>query len=141
MFNLKAASLAAAVVLVAGSAHAECDAAAAAEECKGMLDDGYSVMKTYELSGEEGKAFAIEDDNVMTSRMSYQVVLCGPAAEETEFMLETGSRTQVADNKSGDGLKTKVSIEPERMSVYYLIFNGPEDPEMCGAAVVGVKKK
>ena len=57
-----------------------------------------------------------------------------------EFALETSTRKPVLSNKSGDAMQAMTTFKPERMSVYYLVFKGPEGAETCGAAVVGVKK-
>ena len=71
------AAFAAGVVLFAGAAHAACDAAAQIEQCKGQLDAGYNVLNTYALDGQDGKITSVVDDNVLSSRMSYQLVICG----------------------------------------------------------------
>lgn len=137
---MQRAALAVAVTFGAGAAHATCDSAALVEQCKGMLGDGYSVMSTFAFDNKEGKVSSLRDDNVLSSRLAYQVAVCGQTDGSIEFALETGSGEQVMSNKSGDKLEQVVTIQPERMSVYVLVFTAPSPAEFCGGAVLGAKK-
>jgi len=133
----KLAALAGAVILCAGTAQAACDAVAFVEECKGKLDSGYEVLNTYALDGAADKTTTFEDDHVLISSMSYQVAICGD--DGVEFTLQTGAREPVLDNKADGGLQQSVMIDPERSTVYYLVFKGPSE-DVCAGAVLGVKR-
>ncbi len=135
-----AGALTAGLALLAGAAHAACDTAAHIKECEGKLGEGYTVLTTYALGGGDGEAAPVEDDTVLTTRMAYQLVICGPAAESSEFVLESGAREPLLSNKSGDGFEQVVAIKPERMAVYYLVFHAPASGEFCGGAVLGIKR-
>jgi len=138
MYQRLMAALVATSALVGGSAYAACDTSAQAAQCRAMLSEGYSALKSYTLDADGGKNTSIADDKVLSSHMSYQVVICG--AEDTGFALETGSRKQVLDNKMGDKMQSAVTISPDRTSLYYLVFSLP-DADTCAAAVLGVKKR
>ncbi len=137
---MKRAALAAAVVLAAGAAQAACDTAQFVEQCTGKLAEGYSVLNSYALDGETAKANSIVDDNVLTSRMSYQVTICGADENVIEFALNTAAGETVLTNKDGDMLKSSMTFQPERMSVYNLVFSAATPAELCGGAVLGVKR-
>jgi hypothetical protein len=109
------------------------------EECKGKLAEGYTVLNTYALEGGEEKATSLSDDNVLSSRLSYPVAVCGPADGPGEFTLETAAGEQVATNKSAGAFAAVVTIQPERMSVYNLKFSAQPSFEFCGGAVLGTK--
>jgi len=140
MIKKTIAALAVATVCVAGTAHAACDTAAVIEACKGQLSEGYAALKSYGLDSVAAKKHSFSDDSVLSARASYQVAICGPDAGKTEFVLKTGSEQDVLSNKSGDALQSSVSIKVERTSVYLLMFNGPENAELCAGAVLGIKK-
>lgn len=138
MLNRTLAAFAAGAVLFAGAAHAACDTTGQVEQCKGQLAAGYDVLNTYALDGQDGKITSVVDDNVLSSRMSYQLVICG--ADGVTFELQSGARKPLLNNKEGDSLQTMLTIEPERSSVYYLAFGLPA-ADTCGAAVLGVKAR
>lgn len=135
-----AVALAAGLTMLAGGAYAACDTAAHIQECTGKLDEGYQVLTTYALGGEKGEAAPVEDDTVLSTRMEYQLVICGPAAETSEFVLESGARERLLSNKTDDGFAPMVAIKPERMAVYYVVFHPPASGEFCGGAVLGIKR-
>lgn len=130
------AALAAALMLSAGAAQAACDTAAAAEQCKGKLGDGFQVVNTYSLSADAGKPVSVADDHVLSSRMEYRVVICGDPA--TTFVLENGAREPVMNNGTSGALQQDIVLKVPKASVYYLVFQAPADS--CGAAVLGLKR-
>jgi hypothetical protein len=136
---MQRAALAAAVTFGAGAAHAACDTAALIEQCEGMLGDGYSVMSTFALDGQDGKVTSVTDDNVLTSRMTYQVAVCSQDGD-IEFVLESGAGEQIATNKAGGKFEQVTTIKPARMSVYNLVFSVQPPAALCGGAVLGGKK-
>ena len=138
--SMKLAALAAAVSLCAGVANAACDTAPLIEQCKGKLSEGYTLMSTFALDGQDGKVTSVRDDNVLTSRMTYEVAICSPKDGSIEFVLESGTGEKIATNKSGDTFQQVTAIKPERMSVYFLVFNAQAPAELCGGAVLGGKK-
>jgi len=140
MHSMKWAALAAAMSLCAGVANAACDTAPLVEQCKGKLSEGFTVMSTFALDGKDGKVTSVRDDNVLTSRMTYEVAVCGSNDSNIEFVLETGMGEKIATNKSGDTFQQVTTIKPERMSVYFLVFNAQAPAEFCGGAVLGGKK-
>lgn len=137
MANGKLAALAGVVIFCAGTAHAACDAPALVEQCKGKLEAGYEVLNTYELDGAAKETDTFADDHVLTSSMSYQVAICG--GDDVEFVLETGARKPLLDNKGDGGLQQMVTINVERASVYYLVFKAPSQ-DVCAGAVLGMKR-
>jgi hypothetical protein len=140
MFKGILAASVVATTIVVGVARAECDTATHIEECKGKLETGYSVLQTYPLDGQGGKVTKVEDDNVLTKVMSYQVAICGPSASEIKFVLQSGKEEPILDNQAGDRLQPLITIKPEKSSLYYLIFDGTAATDLCGGAVLGMKK-
>jgi len=133
----KLAALAGVAIFCAGTAHAACDAAALVEQCEGKLEAGYEVLNTYELGGAAEETDTFADDHVLTSSMSYQVAICG--GDDVEFVLESDARKPVLDNQADEGLQQTVTINPERTSVYYLVFKAPSQG-VCAGAVLGMKR-
>lgn len=136
---LQRAALAVAVTVSAGAAHAACDTAPLIEQCKGKLGDGYNVTSTFALDGQDGKVTSITDDNVLTSRLSYQVAVCSQDGD-IDFALQTGAGEEVMTNKSGGQSEQVITIKAERMGVYNLVFSVQPPAALCGGAVLGAKK-
>ena len=137
---VKRAALAAAVMLTAGAAHAACDTVSYIEQCKAMLSDGYSVVTAYQLDGEADKVGSISDDTVLSTRLSYQVTVCGAEGNAITFALEAASGETVLSNKDGDAYRSSLTFTPPKMTVYNLVFSAPSPAELCGGAVLGVKR-
>lgn len=131
------AALAAAVTLSAGAAHAACDPAQYIAQCVGILDNGYTIVNTYAFDNETIKEGKIVDDNVLTTRLSYQVAVCSPEGHPVEFSLETASGDRVTTNKEGDALQSVFMFKPERMTVYNLIFKAQPSDGFCGGRGAG----
>jgi hypothetical protein len=134
------AALAAAITLSSGAAHAACDSAQYIAQCEGMLDTEYAIVNTYAFDSETIKEGEIIDDNVLSTRLSYQVAVCSPDGHPVEFVLETASGDHVTTNKDGDALKPVITFKPERTTVYNLIFRAQPSDGFCGGAVLAMKR-
>ena len=132
------AALVAASALAGGSAYAACDTAAQAKQCQMTLSKGYSVLKSYQLDAKEGKTKLVADDKVLSSRMSYEIAVCG--AVGVAVAVETGNGQKMFGATSNNGKKPLMVVQVGKTSVYGLKFALPA-ADTCAAAVLGVKKR